>query len=161
MKRWKKNNCASPHIPIHTRPHLRRISGGGWGSGFPPLPLWIRLCYNTSLGNFDTRYRTDVSILEQFSRWHVLSFLKEIVSSSMVSKVAVQKTFKISPPIFFQNFASYLAFKNLSKICQRLAFKISPAICFLNFWTLRDGEILKARCFDNEFSFSSFWKQLS
>ena len=65
----------------------------------------------------------------------------------------------------FQIFASVL----LSKIFQRFAFKIFPAICFQkafkifpavsfqnfssdllsNFWTLRDGENLKAHCFQN------------
>ena len=50
-----------------------------------------------------------------------------------------------------------LAFKHFPAICFQKAFKFFPAISFQNissdllskFWTLRDGENLKAHCFQN------------
>ena len=99
-----------------------------------------------------------------FKRFPAIYFQK--FSSDLLSKNFLA--------ICFQNFACSLAFKSFQKFSRDLlskSFQNFPAISFQKFssdllskfWTLRDSENFKAHCFQNfinEFSFSSFWKQL-
>ena len=104
-----------------------------------------------------------------FKNFPAICFQK--FSSDLLSKVcqlfSFQKAFKNCTAIIFQKFPA---------ICFQKAFKIFPAISFQNFfqrfsfkllnaprWRKFESSLLSKCCYrkwDNEFSFSSFWKQL-
>ena len=91
----------------------------------------------------------------------LLSKLFQRFAFKKLSNIFQRFAFKKFPAICFQKFCQLFsfqkAFKNFPAICFQKAFKIFPAISFQNFssdllskfWTLRDGENLKANCFQN------------
>ena len=91
----------------------------------------------------------------------LLSKIFQRFAFKKLSNIFQRFAFKNFPAICFQKFSSDL----LSKFCMlfsfQKAFKSFPAISFQNFssyllskfWMLRDGETLKANCFQNFIAF--------